>query len=34
MVERGSMGGVTLSTGATRRDPAGRAPLLGTLRDR
>ena len=32
MVERGSRGGVALSVGALRREPGGRAPLLGTLK--
>jgi hypothetical protein len=33
MVERGSRGGVSLSAGALQREPGGRAPLLGTLKD-
>jgi hypothetical protein len=38
VVERGSRVGVSLSlslsVGALRKEPRGRAPLLGTLRDR
>jgi hypothetical protein len=34
MVERGSGGGASQSVGALRREPGGRAPLLGTLKDR
>jgi hypothetical protein len=34
MVERGSGGGASQSVGARRREPGGRAPLLGTLKDR
>jgi len=33
MVERVSGGGVSLSVGALLREPGGRAPLLGTLKD-
>jgi hypothetical protein len=33
-VERDSRGGASLSMGALRMEPRGRAPLLGTLRDR
>ena len=33
MVERGSRFGVTLSVGALRREPGGRVPLLGTLKN-
>ena len=31
--ERGSGGRVSLSVGALRREPGGRAPLLETLKD-
>jgi len=34
MTERGSGGGASLSLGALLRKPGGRAPLLGTLKDR
>jgi hypothetical protein len=33
MVERASRGGASLSVGALRREPEGRAPLLGTLKN-
>jgi len=33
MVDRGSRGGGSLSVGALLREPGGRAPLLGTLKD-
>jgi hypothetical protein len=33
MVERGSGGGVSLFVGALSREPGGRVPLLGTLKD-
>jgi len=33
MVERGSRGGVSFFVGALRREPGGRAPLLGILKD-
>jgi hypothetical protein len=33
MVDRGSRGGVSPSVEALLREPGGRAPLLGTLKD-
>jgi len=33
MFERGCGSGVSLSVGALRREPGGRAPLPGTLKD-
>jgi len=33
MVDRGSTGGVSLSVGALLREPGGKAPFLGTLKD-